>query len=91
MTNEQIEIFMQEILEAINEASNKSQEQFNKIEQDINDLRKDMNKRLDYHETWLKQIEKNMASKSQVNSLLGILIRKNIISNYEASHVTQSA
>ena len=96
---------MPEILENINESLTHLQKQISVINDNIKglkeevgdlrnevgDLRSEMNERFNYHETWLRSIEKNMATKGQVNSLLGILSRKNVISSYEASHVTQSA
>ncbi len=42
---------------------------------------------LNYHSSRLKYIEENMVHKSQINSLVGILERKEVITNFDASHV----
>ena len=62
--------------ERLNQRFNKVDERFDIIEQ-----------RLDYHETRLGRIESNMATKNQLNSLVGILQRNKTISEFEAAHV----
>jgi len=86
---------MSEILDFINEAFTKNQKETNDLfldlkkdlKQDISDLRQEMKKGFYYHDTRLNRIEKNMVTKNQFNSLLGILDRKNIISKFEVNHI----
>ncbi len=88
-------ISMQEILEALNDFSTKVQQQFVDLENRMNERFDNVDQRfialeqrLDYHQVWLERIEKNMATKAQFNSLVGILRRKDLISEHEAVNVT---
>lgn len=69
-----------EIVEMLMEFEERMNQRFDKIDQ-----------RLDYNDTRLNRIESNMATKSQFNSLIGILARNNTISEFEAAHVKQVA
>lgn len=80
-------ITMQEILEAINESSTKIQQQFVDLEERMNERFDKVEKRLDYHETWLNRIESNMATKSQLSTLCSILVSKDTISRYDSARV----
>lgn len=66
------------------------QEQISDLRQEINQRFEAIDQRLDYHETWLNRIEKNMATKTQFNSLLKVLERKSVVCSYEASHITNT-
>lgn len=46
-----------------------------------------IDERLNYHQTWLERIERNMATKGQLNSLLIILEDKKIINSFEVAHI----
>ncbi len=85
---------MQEILEAINESSTKMQQQFVEFKEDllheIHSLELHMNERFAYHETWLRRIESNMATKNQLGTLCSILEDKNILSSFERIRVRNS-
>jgi len=83
-------ISMLDVIEAINESSTKIQQQIDGLRQEINERFNVVYERLDYHETWLNRIEKNMAVKNQFNSLLNILTKKEVISSYEANHITEA-
>jgi hypothetical protein len=90
---------MPEILDFINEAFTRNQKETNDLildlkkdlKQDISDLRQEMKKGFYYHEDWLNRIEKNMVTKSEFNSLLGVLQRKAVISKYEVNHIQTEA
>lgn len=81
------EISMSEFMPTFVKFATEMHEQMNDIQQQISDLRQDMNQRFDYHENWLNRIERNMATKTQLNSLLGVLQRKEVISKYEVNHI----
>ncbi len=91
------EITSMEIMEMLAKFSNHMDERFERMEERFEriDQRFEMieqrfdqiDNRLDYHQTWLERIEKNMATKDQFSSLLGILKRRDVISEYEAAHV----
>ncbi len=83
-------ITMQEILEAINESSTKIQQQFVDLEERMNERFDKVEKRLDYHETWLNRIESNMATKSQLSTLCSILVSKDTISRYDSARVANA-
>lgn len=75
-----------EIMEMIRELSNHLDEKFDKLEERI-DMRFDkVWDELNDHRAWLERIDKNMVTKGQFNSLVGILRRKNVISEFDAEH-----
>ena len=85
---------MQEILEALNDFSTKVQQQFVDLENRMNERFDNIDQRfialeqrLNYHQAWFERIEKNMATRDQFNSLVGILRHRDVISEYEAAHV----
>lgn len=75
-----------EIMEAIKALSEHMDEKFEKLEERI-DMRFDkVWNELNDHRSWLERIETNMVTKNQFNSLVGILRRKNVISEFDAEH-----
>ena len=65
-------------------------EKFAAIDQQFVVIDRNFNKvfqELSYHSNRLKYIETNMVHKSQFKSLVGILERKEVITNFDASHV----
>jgi len=78
---------MDERFESIDRRFEKIDQQFVSFEERMNQRFDKVDQRLDYHQTWLERIEKNMATKDQFNSLVGILRHRDVISEYEAAHV----
>jgi predicted transcriptional regulator len=83
--------------DAITERFNKMDEKFDRIDERFTAIdqqfvvvERNFDKvfqQLNYHSTRLEYIEKNMVHKSQFKSLVGILERKEVITNFDASHV----
>lgn len=78
---------VQEQISAIQTQMNAMQTQISDLRQEMNQRFEAIDQRLDYHETWLNRIEKNMATKTQFSSLLKVLERKEIISKFEVHHI----
>ncbi len=90
-----------ELMEMLKTSFRKFDDQFADMQVQFTDLRKEMNDRFDkvdqrldkieellyYHETWLKRIESNMATKTQLKSLVGILERNGAISSFDSAHI----
>lgn len=65
-------------------------DRFDKVDQRLDKIEERLDKideRLYYHETWLKRIESNMATKTQLKSLVGILERNGAISSFDSAHI----
>lgn len=97
MTHELEHISMMEILQAINESTTRIQKQLDELKQNTSDLwkglddvRQEVRSGFAYHETWFNRIEKNMATKLQFNSLLKVLEKKEVISDYEVNQIIGS-
>ena len=98
MTNKiKEDISMPEALAMINESLTKIQQQISDLSQRVGSLESGLDslsqkiyEGFAYHETWLNRIEKNMSTKTQFNSLLKILERKDVVSKYEVSHIIGS-
>lgn len=99
MSEEQIS--MRDLLEVLVEDSTKIQQKFIELEEKINqrfdqvfDAFAIFNQRLDYHELWLKRIDKNLencVTKSEFgqlancfHDLISVLEKNQIISTYDA-------
>lgn len=78
-----------EIMQAIKSLSEHMDERFDQVWEELN-----------FHRTRLERIEngldridnnisKNMVTKNQFNSLVGILRRKNVLSEFDAEHVVR--
>lgn len=79
-----------EIIEMLMQFSLETKENFDRV----NEKFEEMNQRFDkiekllyYHETWLRKIEDNMATKVQLKSLVGILERNGAISSFDSAHI----
>ena len=78
----------------MNERFDRMDEKFTAIDQQFVVIDRNFNKvfqELNYHGSRLKYIEENMVHKSQFKSLVGILERKEVITNFDASHVLYKA
>ena len=74
---------MDERFERIDEKFAAIDQQFVVVEKNFNRVFQELN----YHSNRFKYIETNMVHQSQFKSLVGILERKEVISNFDASHV----
>ena len=72
-----------EIIEMLMQFSLETKEHFEKIDNRFDKIEKI----LYYHETWLRKIEDNMATKVQLKSLVGILERNGAISSFDSAHI----
>ncbi len=82
-----------EILEALQAYAEKIDERFNDLESRMNERFDKIDQRLDYHESWLKQIDAHLetvATKKQLGSLLVFLENKEVISTYQAEYVNKT-
>ena len=74
----------------IDERLDRMDERFDAMDQKFVVVEKNFNRvfqELNYHSSRLKYIEENMVHKSQIKSLVRILERKEVITNFDASHV----
>ena len=89
-----------EIMQAIKALSEHMDERFEKMENKMNERFDQVWQELNLHSARLEQIDnsieridnhiiKNMVTKNQFNSLVGVLRRKNVISEFDAEHVVR--
>ena len=90
ITEEEFMENMTILLEAFSRLEQRMDERFDAIDQKFVVIDRNFEKvfqQLNYHSSRLKYIEENMVDKSQFKSLVGILERKEVITNFDASHV----
>ncbi len=75
-----------EVFVHINQGFNEVNQRF----EGVNHRFDNVDERLNYHQTCLERIERNMATKGQLNSLLTILEDKKIINPFEVTHIKQT-
>ena len=92
---------MSELLGILEKSFTKIQKQLNELEGKMDKLEERMDQRfdqmdqrfvsienrLDYHETWLMRLDKNMVTKSQFNKLLNILEKNKVISSFDTLNI----
>ena len=81
---------MDERFDKIDERLDRIDEKFAAIDQQFVVIDRNFEKvfqQLNYHSNRFKYIEENMVHKSQFKSLVGILERKEVITNFDANHV----
>lgn len=91
ITTMEIMEFLMEFEERLNQRFKQIDESLDRIELRLDRIEERLDRveqRLDYHDTRLKNIEENMVSKNQFNSLIGILKRNSAISEFEVAHVS---
>ena len=62
-------------------------QRFDKLSSEMNQRFDKVDERLNNQKTWLTEIERNMAKKSQLQSLLIILKDKKTINSFEVAHI----
>ncbi|QQS60684.1 hypothetical protein IPN41_01790 [Candidatus Falkowbacteria bacterium] len=97
ITEEEFMEYMDVLLESFSRLEQKIDDRFDRIDEKFASIDQkfaviDRNfekvfQELNYHSSRLKYIEENMVHKYQFNSLVGILERKKVITNFDASHV----
>ena len=90
ITTMEIMEFLIEFEERLNQRFKQIDERLDRIEERLDRIEERLDRveqRLDYHDTRLKNIEENMVTKNQFNSLIVILQRNSTISEFEAAHV----
>jgi hypothetical protein len=90
ITEEEFMENMSILLEVFSRLEQKMDERFDAIDQKFVVIDRNFNKvfqELNYHGSRLKYIEDNMVHKSQFNSLVSILERKEVITSFEKDHV----
>jgi hypothetical protein len=90
ITEEEFMEYMNVLLESFSRLEKRMDERFDAIDQKFAVIDRNFERvfqELNYHSSRLKYIEENMVHKSQFNSLVGILERKEVITNFDASHV----
>lgn len=80
---EMLSMFSQEM----NQRFEDMNQRFDKLSSEMNQRFDKVDERLNYQKTWLTEIERNMAKKSQLQSLLIILKDKKTINSFEVAHV----
>lgn len=80
---EMLGMFSQEMNQRFEEMN----QRFDKLSSEMNQRFDKVDERLNNQKTWLTEIERNMAKKSQLQSLLIILKDKKTINSFEVAHI----
>lgn len=91
ITTMEIMEFLMEFEERLNQRFKQIDDRLDRIELRLDRIEERLDRieeRLDYHDTRLNKIEANMVNKNQFTSLIGVLQRNKMISEFEAAHVS---